>query len=201
MQLDATRLDDCSISKDSGRSHHYTSRWNTSIASKLGPNVAANRDVTWTVSPSDELTQALWEHFGNVLLEANAVPPSTGGFAEVPEAGSAKHASAMSQLFTLLHRATAGGAFADAEAAVGMTDSDRVRLAALTGAKFCSLHAGYSWDPIAILYQYYVILINNMNNSQNMSVHITYIEFCSVCGMLDTNQCTPSRPQLLLLFE
>jgi hypothetical protein len=112
-----------------------TAWWNASIAAKLAPASGNDADLSWTVSLNEDLTQSLWEHFGNVLLEANAVPSSTGGFAEVPEAGNSTQASAMSQLFTLIHRATASiSAYSETEAVVGMTDSDRVQLAALTAS-------------------------------------------------------------------
>lgn len=113
-----------------------TTWWNTVFYNKMESKAKEDTSPPWPLPLSEDLTQALWSHLGQLLLEANNVPAGTGGYAEVPEPGNRKQPSAFSQLFTLLARTTASSVgISEAAAAAGITDADRVRVAALA----CSL--------------------------------------------------------------
>jgi len=105
--------------------------WNAAIAARLPPN-PVDRELPWTLSLDDDLVQALWEHLGHLLLEANAVPPSTGVCIKIPDAGNPKSESPWSQLFTLLQRSAATfNSIPDLEVAHSLSDTDRIHLAVL----------------------------------------------------------------------
>jgi len=109
-----------------------TAWWNAAVAVRIPPN-EPDRELPWTLSLNDDLAQALWEHFGHLLLEANAVPPGTGVCVDIPDAGNPKNESPGSQLFALLQRSAATFSnTADIEVAHSVSDTDRVRLAVLT---------------------------------------------------------------------
>mmetsp|Transcript_54513 Transcript_54513/g.100369 ORF Transcript_54513/g.100369 Transcript_54513/m.100369 type:complete len:1126 (-) Transcript_54513:53-3430(-) len=115
-----------------------TAWWNTVFYTNMGSTAKADASPIWGLPLSEELTQALSSHLSQLLIDANAVPPGTGGYARVPEPGNPQQSSAFSQLFTVLSRAAAGSVgISEAAAAAAIRDADRVRLAALA----CSLIA------------------------------------------------------------
>ncbi|CAE8608760.1 unnamed protein product, partial [Polarella glacialis] len=99
----------------------------------------------WVPAVNEELSLALCGHLGELLTEANSVPPDCGRFPTggAPEPGSSRTTSAFSLLFSVLQASLAPAAAAaargeDSATHLLLSDSDRVRLASLTCAMLAS---------------------------------------------------------------
>lgn len=90
----------------------------------------AKQDEAPWLRLEDELAEALCGHLGDVLTEANGVPPDSGRFVS-EELGTTANASAFSQLFWALQQSLSAYGV-DEEASCALSDSERVRLAALS---------------------------------------------------------------------
>jgi len=130
----------------------FTAWWNAAIFAGHGEALAAGGGVVagragaqWTVPLRDDLARGLTEHLGRLLLEANAVPPGTGG---IYGTCSPRSVSTFSQLFATISRA----AVADEVVLPVVTDPDRVRLAALACALVGACrHIGVAQSPLPAL--------------------------------------------------
>jgi len=111
-----------------------TAWWNGSTFAQASAARASGEPAQrpWLLPLNEDLSQALWKHLGQVLLEANMVPVGTGIFQGTKDLGSQQVPSALSQLFcTLQQGVLKGGVEVDMDTTCAMTDSEHVQVAAL----------------------------------------------------------------------
>lgn len=80
----------------------------------------------------DQLAVALCKHMGDLLTEANSVPPDSASCGQIPEPGNPHETSAFTLTFDLIHSGLHAVLGEGAGCAVfTLTDTERVRIAAL----------------------------------------------------------------------
>jgi len=119
-----------------------TAWWNISVFAHAAAGPGKPLE-SWLLPLSEELSRHLSLHLGELLTEANMVPVDAGPgvIVRAPEPGNFQSASAVSQIFTVIHR----GFTADISAGSGRAKCEQVRVAVL----ICALVAACRHPEVA----------------------------------------------------
>mmetsp|Transcript_75616 Transcript_75616/g.244840 ORF Transcript_75616/g.244840 Transcript_75616/m.244840 type:complete len:1182 (-) Transcript_75616:76-3621(-) len=128
--------------------------------------LGASPEVPW-LQLDDQLAVALCSHMGELLTEANGVPPDCGNFAALPEPGNPKHTSAFSLVFASVHQALTsamGNGAGEESTSYVMSDSEKVRMAALA----CNLVTACQHPDVADSNLPAVVLTQALSNRDDL---------------------------------